>query len=42
MAPQMVQGRHFPGDPPADQFPDSVLDVISLATLESHSSYSIT
>lgn len=34
MAPQMVQGRHFPGDPPADQFPNSGLDVISLATLE--------
>jgi hypothetical protein len=23
MAGQMAQGRHFPGDPPADQFPDS-------------------
>lgn len=21
MGPQMLQGRHFPGDPPADQFP---------------------
>lgn len=30
MAPQMLQGRHFPGDPPADQFPDSVLDVFHL------------
>lgn len=26
MAPQMAQGRHFPGDPPADQFPNSVSD----------------
>lgn len=24
MAPQTIQGRYFPGDPPADQFPDSV------------------
>jgi hypothetical protein len=30
MAPQMGQGRHFPGDPPEDQLPDFVLGCIIL------------
>lgn len=28
MATQMAQGRHFPGDPPADQLPDFCSDAL--------------